>query len=147
MKTVHLLLLLTLTFAIPQLDSAATARDFFASLPGAYIGAVPPAANLNGNLDTYDANYGSGGKPAAYVFYLKFPLSLVTTQEMADNDNFMTQIGARNAIAIMTLEPWNGLSAIGQTDLDFLGSKLSDWERNKKVTLIVRFAHEMNGAW
>lgn len=147
MSTLRLLLLLASTLATPQLGRAATARDFLAPLPGAYMGAVPPVGSLNNNLDNYDAYYGAGGKPAAYLVYLHFPLALNTAQQLADNDNIMVQIGARNAIAIVTLEPWNGLSAIAQSDLDFLGSKLSDWEKNKKVTLMIRFAHEMNGGW
>lgn len=147
MRSVQLILLLALALATPQPRRAATTRDFFANLPGSYVGAVPPIDLLNGNLDNYDANFGGSQKPTAYVLYLKFPLSLLTAQELADNDNIMTQIGNRSAIALVTLEPWNGLGAIAQTDLDYLGSKLAQWESTMKVTLLVRFAHEMNGAW
>lgn len=145
----HMQMLVLLALALGALRSgyAATARDFLAGLPGAYVGAVPPISNLNGNLDNYDVNFGNSQSPAAYVLYLKFPLSLHTAQELTDTDSIMTQIGTRNAIAIVTLEPWNGLGAIGQSDLDYLSAKLADWEKNRKVTLIVRFAHEMNGAW
>jgi hypothetical protein len=62
------------------------------------------------------------------------------------SQGLMTQLGARKAIVILTLEPYGGLDLIDQNALSRLSTQLAAWEQ-LGVIGIIRFAHEMNGSW
>jgi hypothetical protein len=58
----------------------------------------------------------------------------------------LLQVAQRGAIAIVTVEPFGGLRGYSDSDIDTLGAVLLTYQQ-QGANIIVRFAHEMNGAW
>lgn len=100
------------------------------------------------NLDWGNDNLGAFGSrlglpPAVAVYFVEFPVPPAAQPGL---DAFMHQAASANAIALLTLEPFAGLSAVTQPVVaafaDYLAAKNSTGAK-----VIVRFAHEMNGSW
>lgn len=128
-------------FACVACASAAVDRTAAIIPPyGTLVGAsIDFSANGN-DLASYEAQLTRS--PKAFVLFLSFPLD---PTEVTNVQSIMQQIGQRQAIAIVTLEPWNGLSAAqSSTALNALSQQVLAWEQ-LGVNVIVRFAHEMNG--
>lgn len=84
-----------------------------------------------------------GRTPAVYGRYVPFPLSA------DDHDNLsigVDQIAAQHAMFDLTVEPFGGLKTVTPDAVADLANTLADWNR-RGVPILVRFAHEMNGAW
>jgi hypothetical protein len=93
-----------------------------------------------GNISRYETQLTRS--PAAFVLFLWFPLR---DWEVEQAKPIFAQIGARKRIALVTLEPFEGLQAAQDPDaLKKLSEQVLAWEQ-MGVTVIVRFAHEMNG--
>ena len=89
------------------------------------------------------ANYSqaAGWNPASYNLYVNFPLG--------DNDKgllnyVLPQIAAINGIAFITVEPWGGLDSCTQQAAADLADLIHQYEV-LGLTVIIRFAQEMNG--
>lgn len=125
------------------------------------FGLPPPAATglarlepnegtyLGLNLDWGDDSARSavdrlGRSPAVWVQFARFPLDDGTRTNL---DAFLTQVAAVGGIALITLEPHDGLAAVTDEASEDLADYLADaWTRHG-VRSLVRFAHEMNGSW
>jgi hypothetical protein len=127
----------------------------FTLLSSAAFAAVPQALSPNGvayygmavdtlhnaDLAAYDTKLG-GHKPAAYVVFLDFPF---TAGQLAVVEPIILQIGQRKAAVIITLEPMAGLDAAASpAALADLSARVQRYEA-QGASVIVRFAHEMNG--
>ena len=91
------------------------------------------------NIANYSAD--SGWNPASYNLYVNYPLQ--------DSDkgflNFiLPQIAQLNAIALITVEPWGGLDSCTEQAAADLADLVHQYEL-PGLTVIIRFAHEMNG--
>ncbi|KAF6251906.1 glycoside hydrolase superfamily [Scenedesmus sp. NREL 46B-D3] len=109
---------------------------------GALVGVSMDYGAYGGNISRYEAQLTRA--PAAFVLFLWFPLRDWETEQAKP---IFAQIGARKRIALVTLEPFDGLQAAQDpAALMKLSEQVLAWEQ-MGVTVIVRFAHEMNGAW
>ncbi|KAF6251904.1 glycoside hydrolase superfamily [Scenedesmus sp. NREL 46B-D3] len=109
---------------------------------GALVGASIDYAAYDGDISRYEAQLTRS--PAAFVKFLWFPLR---EWEVEQAKPIFEQIGARKRIALVTLEPFEGLQAAQDpAALIKLSEQVQAWEQ-MGVTVIVRFAHEMNGSW
>lgn len=107
---------------------------------GTLVGASIDFGAYNNDLSAYEAQLQRS--PAAYVVFVAFPF---VPAELEATKPILKQIGQRKAIAVITLEPYAGLDAAQSTAaLNALAQQVLQWE-NFGVTVVVRFAHEMNG--
>ncbi|MDO8705323.1 MAG: glycosyl hydrolase [Sulfuricaulis sp.] len=84
------------------------------------------------------------GMPAAvYVAFFRFPFDNV---ELNNLDNFIAQVARQRGMALITLEPHDGLNAITPQIASDLAILLATYNR-RGIPVFVRFAHEMNGFW
>ena len=105
---------------------------------GAYVGVA-----LDFNQYPTIANYSAaaGWNPASYNLYVNFPLKEGDKGLL----NFvLPQIAALNAIALITVEPWGGLDSCTEQAAVELAELIHQYEL-QGLTVIIRFAHEMNG--
>lgn len=131
-----LILAFILACAMAQSDRASSIMPKYGTLIGASI----DFGAYNNDLSAYEAQLKRS--PAAYVIFLAFPF---VAEELNRIKPIMAQIGQRKAIAIVTIEPFEGLEAAQSTEaLNALAQQVLQWE-NAGVTVVVRFAHEMNG--
>ncbi|MET1064385.1 MAG: glycosyl hydrolase [Arthrobacter sp.] len=84
-----------------------------------------------------------GHKPAVTVSFTGFPY---TDQEKMDLQRAVEQIRSSGQIMLLTLEPDGGLASVTPQAAAGLATDLSKFNADG-VPVIVRFAHEMNGAW
>ncbi|MFW0776073.1 glycoside hydrolase family 26 protein [Paenarthrobacter nitroguajacolicus] len=92
-------------------------------------------------LEQYAANLGK--RPAVTVTFTDFPMSDTDKKNV---DAAFEQIRANGGTMLLTLEPKEGLAAVTLEKADELASTLARYN-NAGVSVIVRFAHEMNGSW
>ncbi len=90
-----------------------------------------------------DFNKRLGYNAAIFVQFLPFPFDSQSLQYL---DQFMQEVGELNAIALLTLEPRDGLKSVTPAVVDDLTTRLANFNQ-QGVPIIVRFAHEMNGSW
>ncbi|MET1089384.1 MAG: glycosyl hydrolase, partial [Arthrobacter sp.] len=96
---------------------------------------------LNKPLAPYATDLGH--KPAVTVSFTSFPYS---DQEKTDLQRAVEQIRTSGQIMLLTLEPDDGLASVTPQAAAGLATDLSKFNADG-VPVIVRFAHEMNGAW
>ena len=89
------------------------------------------------------ANYSrsAGWQPASYSLYVNFPLR---ESDRGLLHHVLPQIAAMKGIALITVEPWGGLEGCSQQ----AGGDLADLVHQYELlglTVIIRFAQEMNG--
>ncbi len=84
-----------------------------------------------------------GFTPAAYGKYVCFPLSQQCLDEL---DRFVHEIAPTGGIVLITLEPMNGLEVISEKDCHDIASLCRKYEE-LGLSIMIRFAHEMNGSW
>ena len=89
------------------------------------------------------ANYSSaaGWNPASYNLYVNFPLK---DTDKGLLNHILPQIAGLNAIAVITVEPWGGLDSCSEEAAVELAELIYEYEL-QGLTVIIRFAHEMNG--
>jgi hypothetical protein len=107
---------------------------------GAYFG-----LNLDwGSVTAADAAARLGRTPVVWVQFARFPLD---DGARANLDAFIEQVAGVGGIALITLEPHDGLAAVTEAAADDLADRLAGYWTNAGVATFVRFAHEMNGSW
>ncbi len=84
-----------------------------------------------------------GFTPASYVKFIAFPM---TEQDVHELKTFINEIASTGAIALITLEPMNGLDVITEQDCQEFASLCLEFEE-LGLSIMIRFAHEMNGSW
>ena len=106
---------------------------------GAYFG-----VNLDWGQDSATAFNQRLGIPAAvYVNFFRFPFS---SAELNNLNGFIEEVAQQPGIALITLEPHDGLNTVTPTVADDLAKLLATYNQSG-VPILVRFAHEMNGSW
>ena len=85
-----------------------------------------------------------GATPSVWVQFVAFPLD---PTQRANLDAFVEQVAAAHGIALLTLEPHDGLDAVTAEAAADLATVLDGYWEDAGVPTIVRFAHEMNGSW
>lgn len=82
--------------------------------------------------------------PAVYTEFFEFPL---TTGARSNLTEFLNQVRPTRGIALITLEPYVGLSNVTPNACLELARLCSSQETQGIGGILVRFAHEMNGNW
>lgn len=107
---------------------------------GAYFG-----LNLDWGSETaVKASQDLGRTPAVWVQFARFPLD---DGGRANLDAFIGQVAAVGGIALITLEPRDGLAAVTDAAATDLAALLDGYWTTNGVRTFVRFGHEMNGSW
>jgi hypothetical protein len=135
-----------------SISPAASSPSASAPTPPADAGPFTPGegrAWFGMNLDWANDTIASvrqrlGVTPAAWVQFVRFPLTDADRQNL---DAFFEQVGAVGGVAVVTLEPHDGLDAVTAAAADELAARLDAAWASRRVRTLVRFAHEMNGSW
>ncbi len=107
---------------------------------GTYFG-----VNLDWSNDSAASfNERLGKQAAVYVQFVRFPL--LEEEQLYLND-FFEQVAEQQGIALLTLEPTITLNEVTPDVANSFAGYLSDVEKEHDVSIMVRFAHEMNGSW
>jgi hypothetical protein len=100
--------------------------------------------NLDWTNDTVEAYAQRIGRhPDVLVDFFAFPLGFDDERRL---DGLLQQAHHNGAIALVTLEPINGLGAVNEETADHLARLIAP-SAESGVSVLVRFAHEMNGSW
>ena len=127
-------------FAITCLFSYSTkALERLEPASGCYIGMLLGEDDSPNSLSTK-----LGLTPAAFSRFYSFPLDASARQNVSD---FFDQVRASGGIAVLTLEPFNGLSAVTAANCNDFADLCALKETQGIGGIMVRFAHEMNGNW
>lgn len=105
---------------------------------GAYFGVT---MNNSVSLSSYVQQIGL--EPVVFGTFTHFPLR---TMDIDLLHNFLKQVADMGAIAMITLEPYSGLSAVNDKSCRMLVDLLASYER-AGISFIIRFGQEMNGGW
>jgi hypothetical protein len=133
--------------------STAASASTFGPAPTALPGLArlqPPSGVYFGlNLDwghetAAQASADLGRTPAVWVQFARFPVDDGTR---ANLEAFIGQVADLHGIALITLEPHDGLAAVTDAAAEDLGDLLAHTWTDHGVPTFVRFAHEMNGSW
>jgi hypothetical protein len=120
-------------------DEPAASELVAPSGDGALFGVHPDGAE-----DTLaDLSDRLGRTPAVVGAFAAFPF------EPDDVDNVERSADEaldHGSALLLTLEPHDGLDAVGASDLEELTDRLTSWNE-RGLPVIVRYAHEMNGDW
>ena len=81
--------------------------------------------------------------PSVWVQFVAFPLTADGRQHL---DEFIGQVADAHAMALITLEPNDGLDKVTDAAIADFASLLKAYA-DRGVPSFVRFAHEMNGSW
>jgi hypothetical protein len=107
---------------------------------GTYFG-----LNLDWGSETArQASDSLGRTPAVWVQFARFPLD---AGARANLDAFIQQVASVGGLALITLEPQDGLAAVTDAAANDLADLLAGYWNQYGVRTFVRFAHEMNGSW
>ena len=127
-------------FAITCLFSDSTqALERLEPASGCYIGMLLGEDDSPNSLSAK-----LGLTPAAFSRFYSFPLDASARQNVSD---FFDQVRASGGIAVLTLEPFNGLSAVTAANCNDFADLCALKEAQGIGGIMVRFAHEMNGNW
>ena len=85
-----------------------------------------------------------GLTPAVYARFFEFPLPAYARGSVS---NFLAEVTAMGGIAMLTLEPVQGLKAVTTNACIGLGNLCAAAEAQGVGGIFIRFAHEMNGHW
>jgi len=106
---------------------------------GTYFG-----VNLHwANDSPADFNERLGYRAAVYVRFYPFP---PTQDEYEQMDKMIEAVRGENGMAMITLEPINGLDNVTQKNAEELANQLATYN-SLGVSVFIRFGHEMNGSW
>ena len=84
-----------------------------------------------------------GVTPAVWVQFVAFPLDPGVRENL---DAYYAQVASVHGMALLTLEPNDGLAAVTDGAIADLATLVAAWA-GRGVPTMVRFAHEMNGSW
>lgn len=104
---------------------------------GYYFGVVSPESSIHQYSPWLSFT------PASYVTFVNFPMQ---KEDIDRLDSFAKEIAPIKGIILVTLEPMNGLEAIGEKDAEQFAELCAKYEQ-EGLGIMVRFAHEMNGSW
>ena len=97
-----------------------------------------------GNETALEATEQLGRTPAVWVQFARFPLDAGSRGNL---DSFIEQVAGVGGLALITLEPHDGLAAVTDEAAMELADLLAGYWNDHGVRSFVRFAHEMNGSW
>jgi hypothetical protein len=117
----------------------ATALERLEPAEGSYFGI---SLNYGNKIETLSSNLGL--TPAVYGRFFNFWTSEQDTESMR---SFLEEVTAVQGIAMLTLEPWDGLGAVTQEECRQLAELCREFEERSIGGIFIRFAHEMNGNW
>jgi hypothetical protein len=86
---------------------------------------------------------GADRVPAVWVQFAGVPLDAGGT---ANLDGFIEQVRSVGGVALITLEPNEGLASVTADSARAVADRLAEYHACG-VEIILRFAHEMNGSW
>jgi hypothetical protein len=89
-------------------------------------------------------NFRLGITPAVYHRFFDFPLSETVRASLT---NFFSEVLFNGAIALISLEPWDGLDSVSPAVCEDLATLCATYEQLGIDGIMIRFAHEMNGHW
>jgi hypothetical protein len=101
---------------------------------------------LDWGADTISAvrdRVGPNLTPAVWVQFARVPLR---PEDRTSLDGFVRQVRAVGGLALITLEPSDGLASVDAGSAAAVADLLAGY-RACGVEVILRFAHEMNGSW
>ena len=121
------------------LASAARALERLEPAEGCYLGVSLGPGDTS---DRFSARLGL--RPAVHAEFFEFPLTAGSRSNLM---KFLDQVRPTKSIALITLEPYAGLSNVTEeASLDF--ARLCQNQETQGIGgILVRFAHEMNGNW
>ena len=85
-----------------------------------------------------------GLTPAAVSRFYGFPLTPSQRQSLIA---FLDDVRTHGGIAVLTLEPFDGLNAVTAVQCNDLADLCAQYEAQGIGGIMIRFAHEMNGNW
>jgi hypothetical protein len=85
-----------------------------------------------------------GFTPAVYIEFFNFSDSFT---DVASIEAFLDQVAAVQGVAVLTLEPHNGLGQVTQSGCYQIADLCAKAESKMIGGIFIRFAHEMNGNW
>ncbi len=85
-----------------------------------------------------------GASPSVWVQFIRFPLD---DGGRGNLDAFVEQVATVNGIALITLEPHDGLASVTPAAAEEFAALVDAYWVERGVPSIIRFAHEMNGSW
>ena len=85
-----------------------------------------------------------GITPAVQVRFFSFPLTQPVREQLT---GFLSQVRASRSIALITLEPFQGLASVTDAECLDLAGICATNEALGIGGIMIRFAHEMNGNW
>ena len=92
-------------------------------------------------VSDYAALYGQD--VASYGCWIHFPLR---PSDIEFLEGYTDQVEPTGGIAFITLEPYDGLDQVTQAAVDDFAQRVVSYEQ-RGMSVMVRFAHEMNGSW
>ncbi len=141
--------LATVAPAATSVPSASAARTLPTQAPGR--ARLQPAKgtyfglNLDWGSETArEASDRLGRNPAVWVQFARFPLDAGARSNL---DAFVQQVAGVGGLALITLEPRDGLAAVTDTAANHLADLLAGYWNQYGIRTFVRFAQEMNGSW
>ena len=100
--------------------------------------------NLDWTSDSVEAYARRSGRPPdVLVRFVRFPLADEDARQLRE---LLDEAKRGNAVALVTLEPMNGLGGITDQGLERFAQVVRP-AAEAGVPVLVRFAHEMNGSW
>lgn len=129
---------------------SAGALSLALALPGAAFERLEPAEgcyfgfSLDSGRSISVLGSTLGFTPAVYVRFFPFP---GISQESENIRGFLEEVARAQGIAMLTLEPWDGLERVNENECLQLASLCRTFEAQSIGGIIVRFGHEMNGNW
>lgn len=107
---------------------------------GAYIGALL----LEGQTSMPDFNRQTGIRHAVFADFFRFPECVTSgDSEVARLSRFLSSCRDQGAMAMVTIETFNGLAGLQASDSENLATLLA----GSGVSVFLRWNHEMNGSW
>lgn len=97
-----------------------------------------------GSQTVAEASATLGRAPAVWVQFAAFPLDDAARTNL---DLFIEQVASVGGMAVLTLEPHEGLDAVTDEAAAELADLVAGYWTHHGVATFVRFAHEMNGSW
>ncbi len=127
------------TPAAPAMPQRLPGKARLEPASGAYFG-----MNLDWGHDSIEGvTQRLGMTPAVWVQFVAFPLDEAGRRNL---DGFIDQVAEARGMALITLEPNDGLASVTDAAIAELATRVAAYA-GRGVPVFVRFAHEMNGSW
>lgn len=132
----------------PSAPPTATVRPMPTQVPGKALLEPAQGTYFGMNLDWANDSIAGvserlGRTPAVWVQFVPFPLDASARKNL---DDVVGQVAQAQAMALITLEPNDGLDAVTDAAIADFASLVKSYA-DRGVPSFIRFAHEMNGSW